>query len=98
MRLFVATDIDAEIRERIARFVGGVQNFAPQARWTQPESWHITLKFIGEFPDARLSELKSDLASVQSQPSTISFRSTGVFPSPRAARVFWVGIEADEKL
>ena len=98
MRLFVAIDLDPSIRERISRFVEGVQNFAPQARWTNPESWHITLKFIGEFPDAKIAELKAALATVQAPASTISFRGTGVFPTPKAARVFWVGIEADEHL
>ena len=33
---------------RIARFLEGVQGFAPEARWVRPESLHITLKFIGE--------------------------------------------------
>ncbi len=48
MRLFVALDLDDAIRNRIARFLDGVRAFAPDARWVQPESLHITLKFIGE--------------------------------------------------
>jgi len=51
MRLFIALDLDNPIRERISRFVEGVQNFAPDARWVKPESLHVTLKFIGEQPD-----------------------------------------------
>jgi len=35
MRLFVALDIDDPIRERIARFVVGLRNFAPDARWAK---------------------------------------------------------------
>ena len=52
MRLFVALDIDEEIRHRIARFIDGIEGFAPEARWVTPESLHVTLKFIGEQPDA----------------------------------------------
>ena len=48
MRLFIALDIDDAIRQRITRFVDGVQGFAPEARWAKPESLHVTLKFIGE--------------------------------------------------
>jgi 2'-5' RNA ligase len=33
MRLFIALDIDEEIRERIANFLDGVREFAPDARW-----------------------------------------------------------------
>ena len=51
MRLFVALDIDEDIRGRIARFLDGVRGFAPDARWVRPESLHVTLKFIGEMPE-----------------------------------------------
>ena len=50
MRLFVALDIDAEIRARIAQFMDGIRGFAPEARWVSAESMHLTLKFIGEWP------------------------------------------------
>ena len=46
MRLFVGLDIDDPIRARISRFLEGVREFAPDARWVRPESLHITLKFI----------------------------------------------------
>ena len=95
MRLFIAIDLDEAIRQRIVRFVEGVSGFAPDVRWMKPEALHLTLKFIGEFPDARLQELKQVLAAVRSQPFEISFSDTGFFPNPKAARVFWVGVKAE---
>jgi len=94
MRLFVAIDLDPEIRARIATFLEGVRGFASEARWVPAESLHITLKFIGE--SQRLEEIKSSLATVSGKATQLSFRGTGFFPNPRAARVFWVGIGADE--
>jgi 2'-5' RNA ligase len=32
--------------------VDGVRNFSPDARWVKAESLHVTLKFIGEQPQA----------------------------------------------
>ncbi|HZC22762.1 MAG TPA: 2'-5' RNA ligase family protein, partial [Candidatus Binatia bacterium] len=64
MRLFLALDIDDAIRERIARFVDGVRNFAPDIRWVKPESLHVTLKFIGEQPEAALDRIKQAMAQV----------------------------------
>jgi 2'-5' RNA ligase len=52
MRVFVALDLDDEIRERIQQFVEEVRELAPGARWVRAESLHVTLKFIGEHPDA----------------------------------------------
>jgi 2'-5' RNA ligase len=94
MRLFVALDIDESIRERITRFVEGVHNFAPDARWMKPGSMHVTLKFIGEQPDAAVESIKQALSGITAAGTEISFRGYGFFPTPKAARVFWVGIEA----
>jgi 2'-5' RNA ligase len=62
MRLFLALDIAAAIRNRIALFTEGVTGFAPHARWMNPESLHITLKFIGEQPDSALDPIKQSLS------------------------------------
>jgi len=98
MRLFVALDIDASIRARIAQFMDGVRGFAPDVRWVSAESLHVTLKFIGEWPPERLDELKRTLAGVHGQPAEITFSGTGFFPTPKSARVFWIGIEAGSEL
>src|SRR5437588_1223948 len=98
MRLFVATDLEDPIRQKIVRFVEGVSGFAPDVRWMKPEALHVTLKFIGEFPEPKLDQLKAALAGVKSTSFDISFRETGFFPTAKAPRVFWVGVHADERL
>ena len=94
MRLFVALDLPAEIVERIEDLVGRLR---PTARinWSPPANLHITTKFIGEWPEARVDELKSALAAVEPKvPVAIHVRRVGFFPNPHAPRVFWCGVEA----
>ena len=98
MRLFVAIDLDPEIRERVARFGEGMRSLAPDVRWTPAESWHITLKFIGEVDAGTLEQVKDQLARVNGAPANIGVRGTGFFPAPRSARVFWAGVQADSSL
>jgi RNA 2',3'-cyclic 3'-phosphodiesterase len=98
MRLFIALDIDDAIRERIARFLEGVRGFAPEARWVRPESLHVTLKFIGEKPEPAVEQIKRELETVSSSAFEIQFRNYGFFPSPKSARVFWVGIASGPQL
>jgi len=98
VRLFIALDIDDGIRERIARFVDGVRNFAPDARWMKPESMHVTLKFIGEQPDSAVDAIKNALGGVSGAAVQIHFRGYGFFPTPRSARVFWIGMQAGSEL
>jgi RNA 2',3'-cyclic 3'-phosphodiesterase len=98
MRLFIALDIDDAIRERIARFVEGVSSLAPDARWANPESLHVTLKFIGEQPEAALEGIKDELATIPASPADIHFCGYGFFPTAKSPRVFWIGLQAGLQL
>jgi len=98
MRIFIGIDLDPEFRARIARFLEGVQGFAPDARWVRPESLHITLKFIGEQPIERVEAITERLRRVGSSAFEIRSAGYGFFPTARAARVFWIGIQAGPQL
>jgi RNA 2',3'-cyclic 3'-phosphodiesterase len=98
MRLFIALDIDDEIRERIARFAEGVSGFAPDARWARPDSLHVTLKFIGEQPEPIREEINGALGSIAVSEVALQFHGYGFFPTAKAPRVFWIGIEAGPEL
>jgi len=98
MRIFIGIDLDDAIRAKIARFMEGVSGFAPEARWVQPESLHITLKFIGEQKDEQVGAIAERLRKVEGSPMEIRLAGTGFFPTPKAPRVFWIGIHAGEQL
>jgi 2'-5' RNA ligase len=94
MRLFVALDIDADIRNRIADFRNQMRPLAPDVRWVGPETFHVTLQFLGE--TKKLAEIQNTLRLVKASPIRLTFRGAGFFPTPRSPRVFWIGIESDQ--
>jgi RNA 2',3'-cyclic 3'-phosphodiesterase len=98
MRLFIALDIPADVRERLSQYVERVRPLAPEARWARIEQLHVTLKFIGEVSETKVAEIKSALAPVKSAAFQVEFKETGFFPNPRSARVFWAGVHASEAL
>jgi len=98
MRVFVGLDIDDEIRGRMEEFIREVRGLAPDVRWVTPESLHVTLKFVGEKPDGVVKEIEKTLGSIAAEAFEVSFRGCGFFPTAKAARVFWVGIETDARL
>lgn len=98
MRIFVGIDLPAEIRERIAAFARDMSALAPDVRFVHPDTFHVTLKFIGEVSPARVDSLRAALRGVRVREFPITFRNTGFFPTRRAPRVFWVGIEAGSEL
>src|SRR4051812_20746807 len=97
MRLFVALDIPETTRNAMGTYVDELRRIVADAKWVRPESYHVTLKFIGEWKrDVR--EIISALETIQAPPIDISFRNSGFFPNARAPRVFWAGIEGDANL
>jgi 2'-5' RNA ligase len=68
-------------------------------RWSPAENLHITTKFIGEWPDARVSEIEQALAALGKPGKLlIGIRGLGWFPNPHSPRVFWAGVDAPEGL
>ncbi len=98
MRVFIGLDIPDATRAAITRYMDGLRNFAPGVRWVRPESFHVTLKFIGEQSLENVERIKRELATVKASSFKIAFRDTGFFPNARSPRVFWVGIYAPDDL
>ena len=98
MRLFTAIDLPEEMLEKLGAFLARLRPLA-KLRWTEPENLHITTKFIGEWPEERLEEMKTALGAVNHrEPVRISVRGVGWFPDLRRPHVFWAGVEAGEPL
>ncbi|HML18704.1 MAG TPA: RNA 2',3'-cyclic phosphodiesterase [Bryobacteraceae bacterium] len=98
MRLFVAIDIPDHVKHKLRALVDRVKPFA-KISWSPVDNLHVTTKFIGEWPEDRLDEMKHALASVGSPGAIpIAVRGIGWFPNPKNPRVFWVGVEGGEAL
>lgn len=96
MRLFVALDIEPEIRRRIVEFRDRMRPYAPDVRWVGPETFHITLQFLGETD--KVASVQQVLKTVRAAPVPLNVRGTGFFPNAKSPRVFWVGVESDQNL
>ncbi len=88
-RLFVAIDLPAPVRERLAGLCCGL----PGARWVEPEQLHLTLRFIGEVDGALFRDIRADLAEAAIPPFAMGLKGLGCFPPRKAPRVLWVGVE-----
>ena len=97
VRAFLALDIPEEIRARLKDLQGEWRSRLPRARWTRPEGWHLTLKFLGEVHWRTLEKLPSDLAPRLDGLGrvTVKLRGTGFYPNTVRPRVAWVGGSAD---
>jgi 2'-5' RNA ligase len=95
LRLFVALSVPAVVRGEIARAQGQLKRCSPPGliRWTKPEQFHLTLKFLGDMPSAQLELLEASVAEVchSFPPVSLSAEGVGFFPNARKPRVIWAG-------
>ncbi len=99
LRLFVALELNENVRTAIRELIAQLQPLASGARWVRPEGMHVTLKFIGHVGDDRLDPIRAALEQVHSpRPVDLRFRGVGFFPNDRRPRVIWCGIEASPNL
>jgi RNA 2',3'-cyclic 3'-phosphodiesterase len=104
VRLFVALEIPAAVRENLATLMKKLralenESSGKKARWVRPENLHVTLKFIGQAAPHKLAEIVTALSTVRShQPAELQFRGLGFFPDEKRVRVLWAGIDASPNL
>ncbi|MCU1260142.1 MAG: 2-5 ligase [Bryobacterales bacterium] len=91
MRLFTGLDLAPNVIANIDKLLEDLRPTA-RIRWSPLANLHITTKFIGEWPEARLEELKRSLA-IKQAPFSIKVEGLGSFP-----RVFWAGIAPSPEL
>jgi 2'-5' RNA ligase len=96
LRLFVAIPIPEPVRDEIIRVQRELQPLVPRnvARWTRPDQFHLTFRFLGDVPVAGLEQLKASVNAIcrSAQPLRLHAEGVGFFPNPHSPRVVWVGI------
>lgn len=92
MRLFVALDIDEAIQQRLDDYVRTLQPRLPGVRFVHSNTYHVTLKFLGEVQNVDI--VRESLRNVRAAGFEITFGGVGFFPDAIAPRVFWAGISA----
>ena len=99
MRIFIAIDITPAIRESIRALLAELKQTEARIRWSRPEGLHITLKFLGEVPPAKIADVKAGLTSIRTPaPFSISVQGSGFFPGESSPRVIWLGVDGGNDL
>jgi 2'-5' RNA ligase len=93
MRLFVGIPLAAEVIEELSALSMRLPSSEDGLRWSAPESWHITLQFLGNTAEyecivARLKELRSP-------PLPVQLEGLGFF---ERAGVFFAGVRLTPEL
>lgn len=78
-RLFTGLELPADIAAELAMLRGGISG----ARWTAPENYHITLRFIGDIDDRLASEAAEALGEIRRPPLLVTLDGLNWFGADR---------------
>jgi 2'-5' RNA ligase len=100
MRTFVAVFPPRRVREALSRAAHNLPT-SRDFRLIGPEKLHLTLKFLGDVAEDKLSRVTQALEplSERHEPFEVSTSGFGAFPSEKKARILWAGVgEGSESL
>ncbi len=83
-RLFFALWPDHRQRDRMRDFITPVAKLV-EGRAIDRRNWHVTLVYIGEFPEARIDELHEIKKVVTVEPFRLRFDRLEFWPRPKIA-------------
>ena len=93
MRAFLAVPSDAMWVESARGLVARLRDRFPRASWTKPESWHLTLKFLGEIDEGAAGRFAEEVgaAALETVTGEIQAGPAAIFPERGRPRVLGVG-------
>lgn len=95
IRSFIAVKMPPGAVDRLRQAQDRLRAAEAGWKWVDPDAFHITLKFLGNVEQSRLSALWESVceAAAGSPPFTMALRGLGAFPNLDVPRVAWVGID-----
>lgn len=95
MRLFIGIPLSAEASGELLQISRRLRSQDDRLRWPGPESWHITLQFLGNASQEQYACMVARLIGLRCPPISISLESFGFF---ERAGIFYVGVQATKPL
>lgn len=97
VRTFVAINLDTETRSAGQRLIKSLSSITEGVRWANPETMHLTLKFLGEVDDRELHDVCRITSGVanQGKPFSLACQGVSAFPSVQKPTTIWMGVKDD---
>ena len=94
IRAFIAVSLAPAIGEEIANVQAALKNAQGDIRWTRVEGMHLTLKFLGDIPQAHVEPILTTLrnALTDQSPLYVVAQGLGAFPNFKRPKVLWAGL------
>ena len=98
IRSFIAIELPGGLKLELTQLEAQLKTEKqPRVKWTNPDSIHLTLKFLGNIAADRSREITGaiEAAARGITPFRLKAKELGIFPSLRRVQVAWVGISGE---
>jgi RNA 2',3'-cyclic 3'-phosphodiesterase len=95
VRLFIGIPLAPEVAGQLAAVRGHLERQADGLRWSAPETWHITLQFLGATTPSQYDCVVSHLGAIKSRPAPVKLEGLGFF---ERSGVFFAGVHLSPEL
>lgn len=94
MRLFVAIPLPDIVIEKLC----SLNKPMPGLKWTNPEQYHLTLRFLGDVTLKEKEQVCNRLGTIRQEAFEMDVDGFGFFPNARRPRVIWAGVVPNPEL
>ena len=91
MRLFIALQLNSQMKKALTESQEHMQRLGVRGNFTRRENLHLTLAFIGEYPEPE--DVIDVLETIHFQPFQISLEGIGSF-----GNLWWAGLSGSDEL
>jgi len=98
IRSFIACELPETVKSSLVLIQKALQSVDPScAKWVDPNSIHLTLKFLGNVDVEKIESITKGLfeATQNVPPFQLELAGLGAFPNLRSVRVVWIGLKGD---
>lgn len=95
MRTFICIELPNDVQRALAALQNELRAVRADVSWPKPETFHLTLKFLGEVEERRLDEIKRacDAAADSSHVLSLCLAGIGMLPHRSRPRVIYSAVE-----
>jgi len=98
IRSFIAIELPDELKLGLVKLQAQLKlDKLPSVKWVDPNSTHLTLKFLGDILADRIGDITGAIEeAIQGiPPFHLEVKDLGVFPNLKRVQVVWVGISGE---
>lgn len=97
MRLFIAINFSNTVKEKISEIIDELERSSSQGRFVSQEHQHLTLEFLGEVEEDRVTDIKRIMDKLDFDAFDLRLFKIGHFKRPQG-NIYWIGIRDNDSL